>query len=242
MFVLLALVFGIGFVVFGVGSGSTGVSDALQNAFNFGGGGGTSISKLESKVAKHPLDATAWRDLATAYEAKHRSQDAVNALERYSALRPKDISGLQDLAVQYAALVSTYRTEAQNAEAAAAVANPAATFAPPSSTLFGQIYNSPTGLQDPISTAASTAATSRATAAIQQLSAAATSEEAAYKRIAKLTPDDASTQIQLGQAAQAANDTATAVAAYRKFLKLAPSDPLAPQVKAVLKQLAPAKK
>ena len=36
--------------------------------------------------------------------------------------------------------------------------------------------------------------------------------------------------------------TAGAVAAYRAFLKLAPSDPLAPQVRAVLKQIAPAKK
>ena len=37
MFVLLAVAFALGFVIFGVGSGSTGISDALQNAFNFGG-------------------------------------------------------------------------------------------------------------------------------------------------------------------------------------------------------------
>ena len=44
-FVLLAVVFALGFVFFGVGSGSTGISDALQNAFNFGNKGGSSISK-----------------------------------------------------------------------------------------------------------------------------------------------------------------------------------------------------
>ena len=50
------LAFGLGFVIFGVGSGSTGISDALQNAFNFGSSG-TSISSLEKKVAKHPENA-----------------------------------------------------------------------------------------------------------------------------------------------------------------------------------------
>jgi hypothetical protein len=33
-----------------------------------------------------------------------------------------------------------------------------------------------------------------------------------------------------------------AIAAYKKFLRLAPTDPLAPQVRQVLKQLIPAKK
>jgi tetratricopeptide (TPR) repeat protein len=242
MFVVLAAVFAIGFVVFGVGSGSTGVSSALQNAFNFGGGGGTSVSALEKKVSKHPQNANAWRDLATAYEQKHRTQDAINALERYSALRPKDISGLQDLAVQYQQQAQTYYAQAQAAEAQAQIANPSATFAPPASTKFGQIFNSPTGLKSPITSVTAQAATSAAQSAIQQLSAAAAQEEATYKKIAKLSPNDASTQIQLGQAAQAANDTPTAIAAYRRFLKLAPDDPQAGQVRSILKQLAPAKK
>ena len=82
MFVLLAIAFALGFVLFGVGSGSTGISDILQNALHFGSRGGTSISKLENKTVKHPQDAKAWRDLATAYEQKQRTQDAVNALER----------------------------------------------------------------------------------------------------------------------------------------------------------------
>lgn len=242
MFVLLALVFAVGFVVFGVGSGSTGVSSALQNAFNFGGGGGTSISGLEKKVAKHPQDANAWRDLATAYEQKHRTSDAITALERYSALRPKDVSGLQDLAVQYQQQAQVYYQQAQDAESQAQLANPASTFQPPANTPFGQVYNSPSGLKDPISSVTAQAATSAAQTAIQQLNSVASSEEATYKKIAKLTPNDASTQIQLGQAAQAANDTATAIAAYKKFLKLAPTDPQAGQVRSILKQLEPPQK
>ena len=45
-------------------------------------------------------------------------------------------------------------------------------------------------------------------------------------------------QIQLGQASQTAGDPASALAAYRKFLKLAPSEPPATQVKQVVKSLA----
>ena len=42
VYALLALVFVIGFVIFGVGSGSTGISDILQNALNFGSSSGSS--------------------------------------------------------------------------------------------------------------------------------------------------------------------------------------------------------
>ena len=59
-------------MLLGVGSGSSGLTDAFQSAFNFGSNGGTSISKLERNTQKHPGDATAWRDLATAYEQKQR--------------------------------------------------------------------------------------------------------------------------------------------------------------------------
>ena len=44
VFVFLALVFAVGFVAFGVGSGSSGISDLLRG--NFFGGGGTSTSSL----------------------------------------------------------------------------------------------------------------------------------------------------------------------------------------------------
>ena len=46
------------------------------------------------------------------------------------------------------------------------------------------------------------------------------------RRSAKLEPKDATTQLELAQAASDASDSATAIAAYRAFLKLAPSDSL----------------
>ena len=41
-----------------------------------------------------------------------------------------------------------------------------------------------------------------------------------------------------GVTAQSAGDSATALAAYKKFLKLSPNDPLTPQVKQQIKTLA----
>jgi cytochrome c-type biogenesis protein CcmH/NrfG len=242
IYVFLAVCFAATFALLGVGSGSSGISSALQNFFSSNSSSGPSISGLQHKVAQHPQSATAWRDLATAYEQKHRTSDAITALERYTALRPKDSGALQELAAQYTSQASDLYTQAQNAQAAAQVADPSSTFAPPSTSPLGQVFNSPTGLQSPISQALSSNASASATALLQQYNQAATNAEGVYKKLAALTPNDASAQIQLGQSAQAAGDTAAAIAAYRKFLRLAPSDPLAPQVRQVLKQLVPAKK
>ena len=236
-FVLLALVFALGFVFFGVGSGSTGISDALQTAFNFGGtSGGTSISKAQKKTEKHPQDAQAWRDLATAYEQKQRTQDAVNALERYTALKPKDESGLAELAAQYGQLAQKYSSDYAAAQAQAVV-SPGAAFAPPSSTPLGKAFSDSSALKDPIAAAVQDLVAQKTNAAYSSYQAAQRNAEATYKKIVALNPNDATSQIQLGQAAQAANDTATAIAAFEKFIKLAPSDPLTPQVKSALKQL-----
>ena len=234
-YVGLAIAFVLGFVLLGVGSGSTGISDLFQNAFHFGSSGGTSISKLEAKVAKHPQDATSWRDLATAYETKQRTQDAVNALERYTALRPKDSSSLAELASQYSTLAQTYATDYQTAQSQASAASPTSVFAPASNTVFGKIFNDPKGLQDPIGAVASAQAQSRAQTAYSSFQGAEQNAEKTFVKLAKLTPRDVTVQYQLGQAAQQAGDAKTAVKAYKTFLKLSPNDVDAPQVKQLLK-------
>jgi Flp pilus assembly protein TadD len=236
-YVGLAIAFVLGFVLLGVGSGSTGISDMFQNAFNFGSSGGTSISKLEGKVAKHPQEATAWRDLATAYETKQRTQDAVNALERYTALRPKDTSALSELASQYSTLAQGYATDYQNAQSEASAASPTSAFAPAAGTVFGRIFADPNGLQDPLGAVASQQAQTKAQTALSNFTGAEQNAEKTFQRLAKLTPTDVTVQYQLGQAAQQAGDTATAIKAYKQFLKLSPNDVDAPQVKALLKQV-----
>jgi regulator of sirC expression with transglutaminase-like and TPR domain len=228
----------LGFVLLGVGSGSTGISDVLGNMFSSSGGGGTSISKLQAKVTKTPTNAKAWRDLATALEQKQRTQDAVNALERYTALRPKDQNALAELASQYGTLANTYAADYTAAQREASqFASPASVFSPPSTTPFGKAFADPTALQDPISAAIQKQASTKQSTAYSNFQSAQRSAEGAYQRLVALNPSDATTQIQLGQAAQAAGDTKAAIAAYEAFHKLAPTDPLAPQVKQALKSL-----
>jgi tetratricopeptide (TPR) repeat protein len=236
VFVLLALCFGLGFVIFGVGSGSTGISDALQNAFNFGGSG-TSISSLENKVAKHPDNATDWRNLATAYETKQRTQDAINALERFTALRPKNSDALGELASEYAALDQTYYTAYQNALANNAVAVPSNQFQPAAGTPFGKAFSSTTALESPIDAAVEAQASADLQTISTNLTSAGSLTVSTYQRLAKLTPKDATTQLQLGQYAESAGNNAVAIAAFKKFLVLAPTDVDAATVKKALKTL-----
>ena len=209
----------------------------FQNAFNFGSSNGTSISSLEKKVTKQPQNATAWRDLATAYEQKQRTSDAVNALERYSALRPKDQNALSELASQYTTLSQTYAADYQAAQTEAALASPAATFAPSSSTTFGKIFNDPNGLQDPIGAVIAAQAQQKPQTALASYQGSQKSAETTLQKLTKLAPRDVTVQYQLGQAATQAGDYKTAVAAYTKFLKLSPNDVDAPQVKQLLKQV-----
>jgi cytochrome c-type biogenesis protein CcmH/NrfG len=234
-YVALAAAFVLTFVLLGVGSGSTGLGDALQNAFNFGSSGGTSIGSLEKKVQKHPKDANAWHDLATAYEQKQRTQDAVTALERYTALRPKDAGALDELASQYTTLAQNAATDYQTAQADAQAAQPSTAFAPSSSTTFGKIFADPAGLQDPIGSVIASQAQQRAQTAFTNYQGAQKNAEATFKKLAKLTPNDVTVQYQLGQAASAASDFKVAVAAYSRFLKLSPNDVDAPRVKDLLR-------
>lgn len=228
----------LGFVLLGVGSGSTGVSDALQNLFSRSSGSSTSISNLEKQTARHPNDPTAWRNLATALEQKQRTQEAITALNRYSALRPKDETALAELASEYNTLAQTYAQDYSAAQQAAAQQPTSSSiFAPPPTTPLGKAFNDPTALQDPIAAAVQSLTSTRQTTAYTNYQTAQKDAENVYVRLVKLNPNDATAQIQLGQAAQSAGDTKTAIASFERFLKLAPADPLAPQVKRALKAL-----
>ena len=94
--------------------------------------------------------ATAWRNLATAYEQKQRTQDAVNALERYTTLRPKDPDALAELASQYGTLATNYSNDYSAAQQQMAEQeSPASAFGPPSTTPFGKAFASSDGPPGP---------------------------------------------------------------------------------------------
>src|SRR4249920_938564 len=63
MFVFLAVFFGFGFVLFGVGAGGVGFGDILRGSGS--GGGSQSVKSARKETEQHPQSIQAWRDLAT---------------------------------------------------------------------------------------------------------------------------------------------------------------------------------
>jgi Tfp pilus assembly protein PilF len=239
VFVLLALLFAGGFVLFGVGSGSGGIGNVLQDWLNVGQTtGGPSTSKLEKQTAKEPRNAEAWRELATAYETDQRTDDAVRALERLTALQPKNNDAFQELAGQYQRQLQNLSVEAQSAQLATPVTD-RSSFQPAATTALGRAYADPGALQDPLEAALS----SQVSSAIGELQVKAGAIQqkllTTNKRVVALDPNNPTAQFQLAQVADGTGDTKTAATAYRRFLELSPEDPLAAQVRQRLKQLSP---
>ena len=109
IFVLMAMVFVGTFVFLGVGSGSTGIGQVVQNLFNGTSASGPSLSSLQKKTQEHPKDAAAW--LAYANKLQQKQPDAAaQALVTYTTLRPKDQNALQQLAGIYLARAQDWQT------------------------------------------------------------------------------------------------------------------------------------
>ena len=228
MFLFLALAFGLGFVGFGVGAGGIGIGDAFRDA---GGSGGVpSIEEAEQRVLDNPKDAQAFKDLATAQQAEGNTDEAIEALQSYIALKPKDTDGLRELA-------ALYLQQASEAQQRAQIYQVRSDYLAPGSirdTIF-QLGGSPLS-PDPITNAVSTAYDTEISAAASEIQAASAQAVAQYQRIAELQPNDPTVQLELAQAAESANDITTVIAAYETFLELAPDDPTAPEVRRILKQ------
>jgi Tfp pilus assembly protein PilF len=241
VFVFLALVFAASFVVFGVGSGSTGIGDLLRGNFSgiFGGGsssGSPSIDKAQKAIQKNPKNATAYKDLADAYIRDNDAEGAIGALESYLRLKPKDVAAMRELAAEYDLRAQAVYSEYQAAQFDEQAAQPS-NFGPGPNTPLGKALGS---TPSPISQAVSQAANARVNAARQALQQTLSTQEQLYAKIVKLDPADPQSLLQYAQSAQSAFDITAARAAYKKFLKLFPDDPSAAFAKQQLKTLAPA--
>ena len=232
VFVFLALVFGVGFVAFGVGSGSTGISDILRG--NFFGGGGTSTSSLvkqkQKAIAQNPNDISAYLDLAGLYQQDQDETKALATLSRAEQVAPKNFDVLNRIAGIYSGQAELERQAAQNAQIVYFESTVSPPGLDPSSTL-GQAISS-----DPYSDVLKT----RANEAYSKMVSAFTKAETAYKKLvtaAAGTSQEANAQLQLAGAAQISGDTTTAVNAYTRFLKIAPDSPNALAVRQTLEQL-----
>ena len=242
IYVLLALAFAIGFVAFGVGSGSTGIGDSLRGLF--GGGSSTSVSSRigdqQKKIAANPQDIQAYLTLASFYQQDNKDSQAVSTLERAGKIKPKNLDVLNGLARIYRGQAETAQNDWSVAENALGESNLAPPGLEPNSTV-GQALTS-----DPLSQQLKTAASG----AYFKMTSAFTSAEDAYKRVAAAargTPQEANTQLQLASVAIEAiqttglsggtGDVKIAIAAYKRYLKLEPNGVSAKQAKQTLAQL-----
>jgi tetratricopeptide (TPR) repeat protein len=229
IFVALAFIFAFSFVVFGVGSD---VQGGIADAIGARGGGGANVDDARERTVEHPQDPDAWRDLATALQQDGRSEEAIAPMQRYVALAPKDTQGLNTLASLYLIKAQNLSSQFQNAQTRAVIANPGETFALPPDSPFGQAFAT-----NPITSAVSGRSSEEVNRLYSQVLQAYQQAKLQYAQLADLQPNDASIQLQLAQAAENANDPASAIAAYKQFLKLAPDDPSAAAVKSRLQLL-----
>jgi len=231
VFVLLIVVFGLGFVLLGVGSSGLGLGDIFNGIS--GGGGSPSIDKPLKATQQNPKDAAAWKELATAYDAKADYASGLSAWQQYTQLRPKDVDGLNSLAQDYGQLLQSQAVDLQAAQAEVQQAQ-SPSLGPSSTSPLGRALG---GLSNPLEQSQSSDAVARYQSASSAYQQTASQLIATYQKIGRLQPSEPGVQLQLAQTAESIGDYATAIAAYKQFIKIAPDDASVPQAKARIKTL-----
>jgi tetratricopeptide (TPR) repeat protein len=229
IYAVLAVVFGLSFVLVGVGSGAGGGGLSSLYTGLFGGSGGSSISKASAEAKTNP--AKGYRDLATAYEQAGHPALAIIALQQYLALKKNDATSWGELGGLQMSQANAYATQYQNAQAAAQTADPSAPFAP------GGTLGSAVG-QNPTYAGAAQAAASRTSNLYQKATAAASSAVTAYQKAVKIHPRNASYLQELATAAQNAGNSTVELDALNRYLKIYPDSPLKGQYEKAIKALS----
>jgi tetratricopeptide (TPR) repeat protein len=241
MFVFLAVVFGLGYVIFNVGGSipGTGLGDVLQGIGQ--SSGGPSEGDARDKIKDHPNDPTGYRDLATALQRDGKNDEAVAPLSRYVELRPRDRAALGQLAGLYLTQARKAQDEATNAQFQLSQLT-GDDFLPGQSSKFGQAFS-----QGQITQMLSTELNQQLSQSYLTAQQAYQSATQTYKKLVAAIPDSQeaeqpSVYLQLAFAAQSANDLKQAIAAYKRYLVLAPDSPQEAGVREQIKQLEAALK
>jgi tetratricopeptide (TPR) repeat protein len=241
MFVFLALVFGVGFVFFGVGGNfaGTGITDIFAG---WGQDSGTaSESDAREKIEESPSDPDGYLELATALQQKGEIDEAIAPLARYVELRPRDRNGLNQLAGLYLSQARRSQDEAARLQFEAGQLTGAG-FTPDQSSGFGQEFG-----QGEIVKNLAGELNERLSQEYVKAQQAYKSASDTYGKLIAATPDREEAEqpsifLQHAFAAQSANELQTAILAYRRYLDLAPDSPQEAGVEAQIKQLEAALK
>ena len=242
MFVFLAVVFGLGYVVFNVGGTipGTGLGDVLSGLGQ--STSGPSVGDAEDKIKDEPNNPTGYHDLATALQRDGRNDEAISPLTRYLQFRPKDRTALSMLAGLYLTQARRHQDAAQAAQFQLQQISGGDLFVPGQSSPFGQQFAN--GQITQIESDKLNQKLSQEYGAAQESYKSATRT---YKNLIKAIPDaqeadQPSIFLQLGFAAQSGGDLKEALAAYKRFLVVAPDSPNEAGVREQIKQLEEALK
>jgi tetratricopeptide (TPR) repeat protein len=230
-FAVMIVVFGLGFVLLGVGSGGLDLGSLLQDSFGRGGSSGPSISKAQEKVNENPRSASARRELAQAYRDKGQTPEAIASYQQYLALRPKDTTALAELAQLQVTQANSQLQQLQIAYLQQSLASASSTFGVPSTSKFGKALGT-----DPIGSVVETKATTSLQQANTQYSSSAQGAIATYKKLAKVAPTFDHYRL-LATSAQQFQDTPTALEAYKQALKRTNDPSLKAETRAAIKSL-----
>jgi tetratricopeptide (TPR) repeat protein len=241
MFVFLALVFGVGFVVFGVGGNlaGTGLGDIFQGLGQ--GTGGPSEGDAREKIEDNPNDPTGYHQLAQALQLNGKNDEAIQPLSRYVELRPRDRSALSQLAGLYLTQARRAQDEASRLQFEASQLT-GGEFLPDQSSQFGQRF-----AQGQITQAITSKLNERLSQEYLTAQNAYRNAFETYKKLIAATPDreeaeEPSIFLQLAFAAQSANNLKAAIDAYKRYLALAPDSSQEEGVRTQIRQLEAALK
>jgi tetratricopeptide (TPR) repeat protein len=213
MFVFLALVFGVGFVAFGVGSGGGGIGDILQG-IGQSSASGPSVGDAQKKIAKG--DLAAYKELAEAYRSEGKQDEAITAGESYVKAKPNDYAFARSLAADYEGKAARQRDEAGVIQEELS-SSTGTTFALPADSLLGRALG--TGRIDRELT---NDGNQKLTELYGGIESSYTRATQLYQRVATVEKSDVLLQMLLAQAAYQSRQNSTAITAYKRVCKLAP--------------------
>ena len=210
-----------------------------------------------------PNDVAAWVRVGKAYQATAADQStanqdkqseasyakAVEAFTKASTLKKNDSDILKGLAAAYAAQASALQTEVAALQNEAGLIQQGSS---PTATLLPSGLNTPDAVsqaQDSIISKQVTAIQDKITPLQDATEKATEDAYKTWKTLTVLNPKDAAVWFEFANAAVNAaqgvtaatvgidTEKADAIKGFKKFLELAPGDPLAPQVKSAVDQL-----
>jgi tetratricopeptide (TPR) repeat protein len=243
MFVFLALVFGLGYVIFNVGGSipGTGFGDILQGLAQESNAG-PGVGDSRDKIKDEPNNPTGYWNLAQALQREGRHEEAIEPLERFVQMRPKDRNALRQLGALHMAEARKHEQRFALAQARLTEITGGDVLAPGTQSPFGQEFGNPQ-----ITTIESTKLNQELNTAYFSGQESYKSATSTFQKLVAATPDAEEADeplifLQLGQAAKSAANYKAAIKAYERYLVIAPDSASAPAVKAELPQLREAAK